>query len=131
MVNIQTKKLIFPQEIEVWYILPAIRKKIALRLIEQGMPQKDVAEIMYVTPAAISQYKKFKRAKGNFFDTELENELVKSVKNITKDHTTLAKEIIRLVNITKKKGIVCTMYQDICALGKGKEKNTCPYCKVK
>ncbi|MBT4935854.1 hypothetical protein HOL21_01605 [Candidatus Woesearchaeota archaeon] len=131
MVNIKTKKLIFPQEIEVWYILPAIRKKIAMKLIEGGMPQKDVADIMYVTPAAISQYKKAKRAKEDFFDAELEDELVKSVKTITKDHTALAKEIIRLSTLTKKKGIVCTMYKTICALGKGKENGTCPYCKVK
>ena len=120
-------KLIFPQEIEVWYILPAIRKKISLKLAE-NMAQKDVAEIMGVTPAAISQYKKQKRAKEEIFDQEMENELEISVKKIIKDNNNLGDEMIRLNNLMKKKGIVCKIYKNVCAL-KGSQK--CTYCNKK
>jgi uncharacterized protein len=122
------KKLIFPQEIEVWYILPAIRKKIALKLIEEGKAQKDVAEIMGVTPAAISQYKKQKRAKVDIFNQEMETELELSVKNILKDNNNLGDEMIRLNNLMKKKGIVCKIYKEVCALKKSKQ---CCYCNKK
>lgn len=121
------QKPIFPQEIEVWYILPAIRKKIALKLIEKDLPQKKVAEIMGITPAAVSQYKKQKRAKEEIFDREMELELEKSVNKISKNKSHLANEIIHLNNLIKKKGIVCKIYNKICAL-KGNKVN-CPYCK--
>ena len=120
-------KLIFPQEIEVWYILPVIRKKIAQKLAEKSMPQHKIAELMGVTPAAISQYKKQKRAKEELFDTVLEKELEISVKTIIADQSSLYSEIIRLNEIVKKRGIICKIYQDICALNKSK--NDCPYCK--
>ena len=118
-------KLIFPQEIEVWYILPAIRKKIALKLIEKGLVQKDVAKMMGITPAAVSQYKKQKRAKVEIFDKEMEKELEISVKKILKDNNNLGDEIIRLNNLLKKKGIVCKIYKNICAL---KNSKACCYC---
>jgi hypothetical protein len=45
-----------PQEIEVWYIIPAIRKELAKRLVQHHeVAQKDVAELLGVTEAAISQ----------------------------------------------------------------------------
>ena len=52
-----------PQELEVWYILPAIRKEVAKILIEDyEMKQKEVAEILGITDAAVSQYLSSKRA---------------------------------------------------------------------
>jgi len=126
---IKMPKLVFPQEIEVWYVLPAIRKKIALKLVESGMSQKAVAELMGITPAAVNQYKSKKRAKEDIFDAELEKELQSSVKRILSDKELLSKEIIRLDNLIKQKGIICKIYQDICILGK--EKDHCPYCKKK
>jgi len=120
-------KLIFPQEIEVWYILPVIRRKIALKLVEEGIRQNKVADIMGITPAAVCQYKKQKRAKEEIFDSEMEKELTDSVKNIIKDNNALAEEIIRLNNLMKKKGIVCKLYSKICALKNCKK--VCPYCK--
>ncbi len=120
-------KLIFPQEIEVWYILPLIRRKIALKLIESGLPQNKVAEMMGITPAAVNQYKKRKRAKEDVFDEELEKELINSIKKIITNNESLGKEIIRLNNLIKKRGLICRIYQNKCILGKDKE--SCPYCK--
>ena len=70
-----------------------------------------------------------KRAKEEFFDKELEQELLKSVKKIIANKELLSKEIIRLNNLIKHKGIICKIYQDICILGK--EQEHCPYCKKK
>jgi predicted transcriptional regulator len=121
------EKLIFPQEIEVWYILPLIRRKIALKMVEKGLQQKQVAMIMGITPAAVCQYKTEKRAKEDFFDDDMNKKLEIAVKNIIKDNNQLAEEIIKLNNLAKSKGIVCKIYKEKCAL-KGMKGN-CDYCK--
>lgn len=52
-----------PQEIEVWYLLPSLRKEIARVFIKDyNMKQKEVADILGVTEAAVSQYLSSKRA---------------------------------------------------------------------
>jgi len=45
----------------VKYVLPALRAKVAEKLIERGYRVKDVAEILGLTQAAVSQYITSKR----------------------------------------------------------------------
>ena len=106
------QKLMFPQEIEVWYILPLIRKQIAAGLVQQGLSQKEVASLMNVTEAAISQYKKEKRAKGNFFNSDFNKELKNSIKRIMKDKNKIYSEIIRLNNLIKLSGFLCALHKE-------------------
>ena len=54
--------MIHPQEIEVWYVLPGVRKEIAANLIAKGWSQRQVAQKLGVTEAAVSQYVNHKRA---------------------------------------------------------------------
>lgn len=105
------QKLLFPQEIEVWYILPLIRKQLAIGLIQEGLSQKEVASLMNLTEAAISQYKKEKRAKENFLDPSLNKELQNSVKRIIKDKTKVYSEIIKLSNLAKSSGLICSLHK--------------------
>lgn len=65
----------YPQEIEVWYIIPAIRKSLADELINLGMKQKDVALKLNLTTAAISQYKKSKRGKNIAFPAIIKDKI--------------------------------------------------------
>lgn len=62
-----------PQEVEVWYLLPALRKEISKVLIEDfDFSQKKVADTLKITESAVSQYFKAKRAcELNFDDNEL------------------------------------------------------------
>lgn len=53
----------FPCEIVVWKILPAIKAKIARELKDKGMKQKDIAKVLDITEAAVSQYLSGKRAR--------------------------------------------------------------------
>ena len=51
-----------PQEIEVWYIMPAIRKELCrVLLTKHKLTQKEIAKRLNITGAAVSQYKKDKR----------------------------------------------------------------------
>lgn len=53
-----------PCEIVVWYLVPVIKSELAKDLVDRGMTQKKVAEVIDVTQAAVSQYISKKRG-GN------------------------------------------------------------------
>ncbi len=110
--KIETEKFIFPQELEVWYLLPAIRKKLALALVKEGMAQKEVAKIMGISAATISHYKKDKRVKKDIIGDLLDKELKRSVTNIIKDNSVIFSEIMKLIQVVKKKELVCKIYKN-------------------
>ncbi|HLC55710.1 MAG TPA: hypothetical protein VJJ23_00555, partial [Candidatus Nanoarchaeia archaeon] len=68
-------KFDMPQEIEVWYIIPALRREFASILKEKGFPQKQIAEKLKLTESAVSQYLKLKRAKDLDFDSNIQKEI--------------------------------------------------------
>mgnify|MGYP003303034494 CR=1 FL=1 len=53
-----------PCEVVVWYVIPAIRSELAKELLNLGMRQKDVSELMDITQPAVSQYITDKRGSG-------------------------------------------------------------------
>jgi len=55
-------KVLHPQEVEVFYVLPAVRKEFAAALKARGVAQSRIAGILGVTEAAVSQYFSKKRA---------------------------------------------------------------------
>ncbi|MCX6667314.1 MAG: transcriptional regulator, partial [Euryarchaeota archaeon] len=58
-----------PCEYMMWNGLPVIRREIAEKMINNfGLSQKDAAEKLGVTPAAICQYLSKKRGKLNIID---------------------------------------------------------------
>ena len=81
------------QEIEVWYILPAIRREIAKELMNLGLKQKEVANILDITEPAVSQYFKSKRAKDVKFDNSIKNKIKEATKRIYQNPASLFKEI--------------------------------------
>jgi predicted transcriptional regulator len=50
-----------PCELGVWYILPSIRACLVQELTGMGLPQKEVAGMLGITPAAVCQYTTGKR----------------------------------------------------------------------
>ena len=55
---------LMPQEIELWYIYPSLRKEIAKFMIKNhSLKQKEVADKLGVTKAAVSHYVNEKRSK--------------------------------------------------------------------
>ena len=54
---------VMPQEIEVWYLIPALRREFTRIFIKDyGLTQKQTADILGITEAAISQYLRLKIA---------------------------------------------------------------------
>ncbi|MDP3765706.1 MAG: hypothetical protein Q8R04_04270 [Nanoarchaeota archaeon] len=101
-----------PQEIEVWYVIPALRREIAKSMIEDyKITQKQVAVCMNITEAAVSQYLSSKRAKEIVFSNAVLNEIKKSAKKIMEDKKQLVSEMIRLTKLTGVKQVMCNLHK--------------------
>ena len=100
-----------PQEIEVWYIIPAIRRELAKSMVELGLTQKQVADKMELTEAAVSQYLSSKRAKEVSFSNAVLNEIEKSAERIVKNKENLVSEMVRLANLTSVKHVMCDLHK--------------------
>lgn len=105
-------KIHFPQEVDVWYILPAIRKKIALCLLDNNMSQKDVASLMKTSEATISHYKKEKRVKEDVLGSSIDVDIKNAVTRIISKNDLLFSEILKLSNIVKENGLFCKIYHE-------------------
>ncbi|HLD39523.1 MAG TPA: helix-turn-helix domain-containing protein [Candidatus Nanoarchaeia archaeon] len=101
-----------PQEIEVWYILPAIRKELVSALKEKGKSQKDIAKLLNITEAAVSQYVSEKRAKEIIFPQEVKDFIHKTVSEI-KDATSAFHQIQRINEFIKKSKALCQLHAQI------------------
>ena len=105
-----------PQEIEVWYTIPALRRELTKSMIEDcKLTQKHVAEHMGITEAAVSQYLSSKRATEVTFSNAVLDEIKKSAKNIIEDQILLVPEMMRLTKLTEVKQVMCDIHkkQDI------------------
>ena len=119
-------KLFFPQELEVWYVLPAIRKRLALGLIAKGLSQQKVASLMGVTAAAISQYKTEKRAQGDFLGTAFDQEISSAVEQINLDQNQFFPETLKLNSLIKHSEIFCNLHKKLLPEGL-----PCDSCELK
>lgn len=99
-----------PQEIEVWYILPALRREFAKVFIkEHKLNQKRVAELLQITEAAVSQYISGKRASQVRFGKDVLAEIRKSAKRVVKGDVQLFTELERISKHLTVKQVVCEM----------------------
>lgn len=99
-----------PQEIEVWYIIPAIRKEMAIFFSkEHKISYDNIAAMMGLTKAAISQYIAGKRVERIKMHPKALEETKLSCNKIVKNKSTVIKEIPRILDIIKRKKLHCEM----------------------
>lgn len=102
-----------PQEIEVWDILPAIRKAFAKIFVKDfKLNQKKTAALLQLTEPAVSQYLKEKRAKNILFNDNILKEIKISAKRVLDKKTMLFKEMKRICDLIEVKKIVCKIHKD-------------------
>jgi predicted transcriptional regulator len=114
-----------PQEIEVWYVLPAIRRELALELKRRGKSQKEIAEILDITKAAVSQYLKNKRGNDIQFDQTILDKIKLSVSNIIKHPEDLFGEFKAITNLIQKTKLLCELHKKY-----GHKRAECKSCFV-
>jgi len=116
-----------PQEIEVRYILPAIRRELAkLFIAEHKLSQKEAAGVLGLTEAAVSQYQHYKRAKEVIFSNEVVNEIRVSADRILADRKNkqrLIAEMYRISSLTTVRQILCDIHRH-----QSKELENCSIC---
>jgi uncharacterized protein len=96
-----------PCEYVLWNGLPVIRKELAENMITtHGLSQKEAAEKLGITPAAICQYRSKKRGKTVIDDQELLKEIGLSTQRILNNsEVTVVEETCRICKLFMKKGI--------------------------
>ncbi|MFQ5647863.1 MAG: transcriptional regulator [Candidatus Aenigmatarchaeota archaeon] len=97
-----------PQEIESWYIIPAIRREFVKQMVKRGLNQKQAADRLGLTDAAVSQYLSDKRGKEVKFKRSIKSEIGKSVDTLLGGGNAM-KELQRICMVAKKERLVCRM----------------------
>jgi len=103
-----------PQEIEVWYVIPAIRKEFAKQLKFLGVSQVDISKILGVTKAAVTQYIKDKRAKNVVLPEKIILRIKKSSQNLKKNPKSITGEIQKIIHEIRISGLLCEYHKKYC-----------------
>ncbi|MBI4175979.1 MAG: helix-turn-helix domain-containing protein [Candidatus Aenigmarchaeota archaeon] len=101
---------ILPQEIETWYIIPAIRRELARELVKRGLSQRAVAARLGITESAISQYIKDKRATKVALKPEMLEEIKRTVDSLLAGGDAF-NEVYRLSLVMKKDMTICEIHR--------------------
>lgn len=102
---------LLPQEVEVRFIIPTIRKEIARELNKQSLTQKEIARILEVTEPAVSQYLNDKRG-INVNLSEKNKVLIKnSVSKILKTNECAYEEIYRISKKLIEDKSICEVHR--------------------
>ena len=101
-----------PQEIEVWYIIPALRRKIARCMVQKHqLSQRKTAKLLDITESAVSQYINEKRAKDVSLGCEVVQKIDRVSQKIVEGQSNFTTEIQKLLKIVRKKGILCKIHK--------------------
>ncbi|RMF54908.1 transcriptional regulator [Candidatus Woesearchaeota archaeon] len=109
--------LLQPQEIEVYYIMPALRRNLAINMKNNGMKQKEIAELFSIDKAAVSQYLSGKRGNKISFDDSIQKEIKKSA-SLIKDKLSYLREMQRLLRIIRNTKIMCKLHKQFSDIPK-------------
>jgi len=111
-------RLLQPQEVEVFYILPAVRRELALVMKGGGKSQKEIAKLLCVTEPAVSQYMSSKRATLVKFNQKMKSAISESAKRITGEMS-LLREVQRLLTLTRQDKVICKVHAAVGNVPKG------------
>ena len=100
-----------PQEIEVWYVLPAIRRELARSMKSSGKTQKEIAKLLGITEPAVSQYLHKKRARDLHLGKNIKAAIQKSVKKILSKKEAMG-EMQKILDQINEERVVCKMHKD-------------------
>ncbi|MEK6898184.1 MAG: transcriptional regulator [Nanoarchaeota archaeon] len=107
-------KKIMPQELEVWYLIPALRKEIAKIFIEDyNLNQKRVAEILGITEAAISQYLNSKRGNELKFNKDELKQIKKSAREIIESPANSMRILYGLCVTLRGTKVICELHKNL------------------
>lgn len=104
-----------PCEIVVWYVIPSIRSKLAKELLNLGMKQKDISELLDITQPAVSQYISDKRGHEIDFAPEVEQyikDMAKDMKNGDLQPIDLIPRFCHVCKTIKTQEVLCQLHKE-------------------
>ncbi|MBN2367512.1 hypothetical protein JXC34_00710 [Candidatus Woesearchaeota archaeon] len=101
-----------PQEVQVWFVLPALRKEYVLAMKKKGLKQKEIASILGLTEPAVSQYLKNKRGSEVCFTDNVLKEIAESSQAIIDNKTDFRTEVQKILSHIKKTKFICKVCHD-------------------
>jgi predicted transcriptional regulator len=103
---------LMPQEIEVWYLIPALRRELSKIFIkEYGLSQKKIAKIFGTSEATISHYTSSKRGAEVKFPKEEAIKIKKAAKEIIEKKKDAFKVVYGLCVEFKKSKTLCKIHK--------------------
>jgi uncharacterized protein len=119
---------LMPQEMEVWYLLPALRKELSTSFIKDfKLSQKDAASILGLSEGAISHYVKSKRANQLKFSSKEKAIIKKYAGKMIKDKKNTIKYLYWLCIELRGCGCMCKLHRELDSSIKGE----CAICNRK
>lgn len=113
-----------PQEVEVWYLIPAIRRELTKVFVKDyKLTQKQVSEILGLTESAVSQYIKSKRANTLQFNSDEMKKIKQYADKIMKDKENIKKYLFDL-------SIELRGSESLCKLHKKHDSSIDESCKI-
>lgn len=104
------QRLLMPQEIEVLYILPAIRKEFAAAFKAFGADQRGIAKLLHVTEAAVSQYLSGKRAAKVDLGAEGRKMVREAARRVLDGKTSFLEESQRVASWAYESRLTCRVH---------------------
>jgi len=104
---------LLPQDMQVRYLFPLLRKETAKELHKKGLKQKEISQIMGLTEAAVSQYLNDKRGKELKLSADEKKIIEKEIPKLLKNKKNYSEW---LFNISKKIGVplyLCKIHRSI------------------
>lgn len=113
-------QLLQPQELEVYYILPALRRELAKALKQTGKSQKAIAELFGISEPAVSQYMHEKRGVEVDFTPAMLKTIQESAQRIA-DKSAFIRETQQLLHKAWHEKVICGVchHQNGSAIPKG------------
>ena len=109
--------LLHPQEVEVYYIIPTIRHYLTIFMKKEGLKQKEIAKILNIKEAAVSQYLSNKRGSRFKFSKEIENAIKESAYKI-KNNFSLITETQRILKLIRESHELCKIHKQLSPVPK-------------
>ena len=112
------KRLLMVEDIEVHYVIPAVKRNLSIYMKEGGKSQKEIADILGMREAAVSQYISKKRGNQITFDKDILDEIRKSAKKID-NRLSFFREIRRILTIIKSSHMLCRLHRKFSDVPEG------------
>ena len=114
------QSLIQPQEIEMFYIMPTLRRELAIEMKNLGLKQNKIADLLQIKKSTVSQYVNNQRGSKIEFSIGIKQEISKSAPKIT-DTLSLIRETQRLIREIRQSCELCRIHKQLANVPKNCE----------